>query len=634
MCGIAGQISADPNKIAANYPAYCRMQKSLARRGPDQRGIYLHGHAALIHARLAVVDLENGCQPMVLDQGGEKYILVYNGELYNTPELHAQLAALGHRFVSHSDTEVLLHAFAQWGPDCLEKLNGIFAFAVWQQRAQKLFLARDRVGVKPLFYALRGDSLIFASELKTLLCHPEIPPQVDAHGLADVLLLGPGRTPGCGVFRNVQELKPGCCAEYTVPQVGAPRLTVRRYWQLTDHEHPDDFTHTAAKVRDLVMDAVTRQLVSDVPVATFLSGGLDSSLISAIADSHFTARGKTLQTFSVGYQDNKKYFHATHFQPSPDAPYIRTMNQFLNAQHTWVTLDSEALAAALLEAGRDPGLGVRSLQARGITGQGVKIAIIDQSLLTDHPELSGRIAAYYDTGCEGETSSMHGPAVASLFAGESIGIAPDATLYYAAWPSWLMDSRYAAEALDWVVAQNEALPDGEKIRVVSVSAAPGNAEMFQNADLWDAAVARAEQAELLVLTVDGAGVEKTRLVPYPAVLARNDRDNPAACRTGFADSDERAETGSNTLSLPCSYRTVAEEYTAGQYSYTHDGHGGLSWGIPYCAGVMALGWQVDPTLTGEEMMQYLLSTAATGTDGSHIIDPVQFIQTLQTERGA
>ena len=159
MCGIAGQISADPNKIAANYPAYCRMQKSLARRGPDQRGMYLHGHAALIHARLAVVDLENGCQPMVLEQGGEKYILVYNGELYNTPELHAQLAALGHRFVSHSDTEVLLHAFAQWGPDCLEKLNGIFAFAVWQQRAQKLFLARDRIGVKPLFYALRGNSL-------------------------------------------------------------------------------------------------------------------------------------------------------------------------------------------------------------------------------------------------------------------------------------------------------------------------------------------------------------------------------------------------------------------------------------------------------------------------------------------
>ena len=367
MCGIAGQISADPNKIAANYPAYCRMQKSLARRGPDQRGMYLHGHAALIHARLAVVDLENGCQPMVLDQGGGKYILVYNGELYNTPELHAQLAALGHRFVSHSDTEVLLHAFAQWGPDCLEKLNGIFAFAVWQQRAQKLFLARDRVGVKPLFYALRGDSLIFASELKTLLCHPEIPPQVDAHGLADVLLLGPGRTPGCGVFRNVQELKPGCCAEYTVPQVGAPRLTVRRYWQLTDHEHPDDFTHTAAKVRDLVMDAVTRQLVSDVPVATFLSGGLDSSLISAVADTYFTARGRQLQTFSVGYKDNRRYFHATKFQPGADAPYIRKMNDFLGARHHWVTLDTPELVLALYAA----------VEARDLPG----MADVDSSLL-------------------------------------------------------------------------------------------------------------------------------------------------------------------------------------------------------------------------------------------------------------
>ena len=367
MCGIAGQISADPNKIAANYPAYCRMQKSLARRGPDQRGMYLHGHAALIHARLAVVDLENGCQPMVLDQGGEKYILVYNGELYNTPELHAQLAALGHRFVSHSDTEVLLHAFAQWGPDCLEKLNGIFAFAVWQQRAQKLFLARDRIGVKPLFYALRGDSLIFASELKPLLCHPEIPPQVDAHGLADVLLLGPGRTPGCGVFRNVQELKPGCCAEYTVPQVGAPRLTVRRYWQLTDHDHPDDFAATARRVRDLVTDAIERQLVSDVPVATFLSGGLDSSLISAIADAHFTAQGNQLQTFSVGYRDNKKYFHATKFQPGADAPYIRKMNDFLHARHHWVTLDTPELVPALYAA----------VDARDLPG----MADVDASLL-------------------------------------------------------------------------------------------------------------------------------------------------------------------------------------------------------------------------------------------------------------
>lgn len=292
---------------------------------------------------------------------------------------------------------------------------------------------------------------------------------------------------------------------------------------------------------------------------------------------------------------------------------------------------AEDEAAALLEACKDPGLGVRSLQARGITGRGVNVAILDQQLLTDHPEFADRIAAYYDTGCEGETASMHGPAVASLLAGKTIGVAPDANIYYAAWPSWLMDSRYAADALDWVLEQNEALPEGEKIRVVSVSAAPGSADMFQNTDLWNAAAARAEEAGVLVLTVEGAGTKPDRLMPYPAVLDPNARDDPAACRVGFPSEDGSSVFAKNALALPCSYRTTAEEYTAGQFHY---GQGGLSWGIPYCAGVMALGWQVDPTLTGDEIMRYLLSTAATGTDGNSIIDPVQFIQTLQTERGA
>ena len=364
MCGIAGQVGRDPRTIQRRYAAYCAMQQTLARRGPDQRGMYICGAAALIHARLAVVDLENGLQPMQLDWQGETYVLVYNGELYNTPELRAALAARGHSFNGHSDTEVLLHAFAEWGTNCVPKCNGIFAFAVWQQNAGTLFLARDRCGVKPLFYTQAEDSLIFGSELKTLLAHPAVPPRIDANGLAEVLLLGPGRTPGCGVFQNVRELLPG---QYAVYEAQTARLTLHTYWRLEDHDHPDDFAATARRVRDLVTDAIERQLVSDVPVATFLSGGLDSSLISAIADSHFTARGKTLQTFSVGYQDNKKYFHATHFQPSPDAPYIRTMNQFLNAQHTWVTLDSEALAAALLEA----------VDARDLPG----MADVDSSLL-------------------------------------------------------------------------------------------------------------------------------------------------------------------------------------------------------------------------------------------------------------
>lgn len=286
----------------------------------------------------------------------------------------------------------------------------------------------------------------------------------------------------------------------------------------------------------------------------------------------------------------------------------------------------------MLEECKDPGLGVRSLQARGITGRGVNVAILDQPLLTDHPEFADRIAAYYDTGCEGETGSMHGPAVASLLAGKTIGVAPDANIYYAAWPSWLEDSRYAADALDWVLEQNESLPEGEKIRVVSVSAAPGSADMFQNTDLWNAAAARAEEAGVLVLTVEGAGAKPDRLMPYPAVLDPNARDDPAACRVGFPGEDGSSVFAKNALALPCSYRTTAEEYTAGQFGYTHYGQGGLSWGIPYCAGVMALGWQVDPTLTGDEIMRYLLSTAATGTDGNSIIDPVHFVETLETNR--
>lgn len=366
MCGIAGQISVDAREIAQNHEIFCRMQQSLSRRGPDQRGMYENGHAALIHARLAVVDLENGRQPMELEWAGERYILVYNGELYNTPELRCALENEGHRFKGHSDTEVLLHAFAQWGEDSLDRFNGIFAFAVWQEKAKKLFLARDRIGVKPLFYAQRGKTLIFGSELKTLLCHPAVPPRLDAKGAAEILLLGPGRTPGNGVFQGVEELEPGCCGWF-MPEKPSPQLQIRRYWTLTDHEHPDDFAHTAAKVRDLVVDAIERQLVSDVPVAAFLSGGLDSSLIAAVADRSFSAKGKKLKTFSVGYRDNKKYFHATKFQPNPDAPYIRKMNEFLDAEHTWVTLDSAALADALYEA----------VEARDLPG----MADVDSSLL-------------------------------------------------------------------------------------------------------------------------------------------------------------------------------------------------------------------------------------------------------------
>ena len=364
MCGIAGQVGCDVRTVQGNYKAFCAMLQTLTRRGPDQQGMYCSGQAALLHARLSVIDPEHGCQPMQLQWQGETYVLVYNGELYNTPELRAVLQSSGHSFLGHSDTEVLLHAYAQWGPACVERCNGIFAFAVWAAEQRVLYMARDRCGVKPLFYTQRQDGVIFGSELKALLAHPAVPPRVDTAGLAQLLLLGPGRVPGSGVFCGIRELLPG---QWAVFDTNTGHLTLHRYWTLTDHEHPDDFDATVRRVRELVMDAVQRQLVADVPVAALLSGGLDSSVLAALADSAFTAQGKTLHTFSVGYKDNQRYFHATKFQPGADEPFIRIMNEALQARHHWVELDTPQLVQALYKA----------VDARDLPG----MADVDASLL-------------------------------------------------------------------------------------------------------------------------------------------------------------------------------------------------------------------------------------------------------------
>lgn len=299
-----------------------------------------------------------------------------------------------------------------------------------------------------------------------------------------------------------------------------------------------------------------------------------------------------------------------------------------------VLVGAEDETAALLEAGRDPGLGVRSLQARGITGQGVKIAIIDQSLLTDHPEISGAIAAYCETGIDSglNEGTLHGPAVASILAGQTVGVAPGVQVYYMATPG-AADSRPLADALRHILEINETLPEGEKIRAVSVSAAPGDRDLFENADLWRDALAEAEAAGLLVLTAQGAAAGSARLTLSTSTFDLTRRDSPAACKTGLPNDSGMlaARKSPFCLGLPCAYRTVAEEYVPGQCGYRYDAVGGLSWGIPYCVGVMALGWQVAPALTNEEMLQTLLDTAAPNADGLRIIDPVHFIETLERE---
>ena len=282
---------------------------------------------------------------MTLHWAGETYTLVYNGELYNTHEVRRELLALGHKFGGHSDKEVVLHAYAQWGEQCLDKFNGIFAFAVWEEREKRLFLARDRMGVKPLFYKEHDDGLLFASEIKTILTYPTVKAELDSEGAAEVLLLGPGRAPGSGVFRGIREIEPGCCGYFS-----GGKLRIWRYWQLKDREHMDSFGETVEKVRFLVTDAICRQMVSDVPIGTFLSGGLDSSLISAICAGELAKRGERLKTFSVDYADNDKYFVPGKFQPNSDGHYIRVMETALGSEHHWTVLTPEALVNVLEEA--------------------------------------------------------------------------------------------------------------------------------------------------------------------------------------------------------------------------------------------------------------------------------------------
>ena len=354
MCGIAGFINAKEN-IEQQMVTLEVMTNKLAPRGPDASGFWHSPHALLGHRRLIVVDPSGGGQPMVRHRGKNTYVMIYNGELYNTSELRNELKACGHLFSSNSDTEVLLEAFIEWGTGCADRINGIYAFAVWSEREQNLFLCRDRFGVKPLFYAQRGDSLIFASELKALLSHPQIEPEIDSEGLAEIFALGPARTPGHGVFKDVYELKP---AHFMVYNISGSHIS--QYWSLESRPHTDSVSRTLEVLRELVKDSIERQLVADVPVCTFLSGGLDSSAITAIASNYFkTTRQEQLHTYSVDYENNELYFKASTFQPDSDAPWIKRMSDEFNTIHHYIKFDTpqlvESLAAAV-EARDLPGM--------------------------------------------------------------------------------------------------------------------------------------------------------------------------------------------------------------------------------------------------------------------------------------
>lgn len=361
MCGIAGAVSYRC-PIQEEKNRFLQMQTVLEPRGPDACGAYFAENAALLHTRLAVIDLKNGAQPMQTVDNGNRYTIVYNGELYNTAEIRNDLLACGHTFIGHSDTEVLLKSYIEWHEKCVDRFNGIFAFAIWDEAKKSMFMARDRIGVKPLFYAKTDTHFLFASEIKALLASELVKSEVDLQGIAEVMLIGPGRTPGYGLYRNIAELPPAHYAYFT-----PNGLNITQYWMLQDAPFTDSFEQTVEKIRYLVTDAITRQLVSDVPVCTFLSGGLDSSIISSVADKYFHARGKQLHTFTIGYKNNDKYFKASKFQPNSDSQFVGIMNDYLHAQNHLIEIDTKELVQALYAA----------VEARDLPG----MADVDSSLL-------------------------------------------------------------------------------------------------------------------------------------------------------------------------------------------------------------------------------------------------------------
>lgn len=344
MCGIAGWIDWENRlEMPKNREILTAMVETLALRGPDDSGTYIRQNVAFGHRRLSVMDPANGAQPMIKIYSGKKFIITYNGEIYNMPELRHELEQRGHVFTTNCDTEVLLTSYIEYGTECVKKLNGIFAFGIWDDSKERLFMARDRIGVKPLFYAPRHNQLIFGSEIKTLLANPLVQPKVDREGLAEIFMVGPARTPGNGIFRDVFELKPGHMMIYSQSS-----LKIEKYWELVSKEHTDSFDDTVANVRSLLLDAAKRQLTADVKVCTFLSGGLDSSALTAIAAQHYKETGMgQLSTYSVDYVENDKYFKASAFQPNSDSPWVERMVNYYNTDHHKILIDNIELAKSL-----------------------------------------------------------------------------------------------------------------------------------------------------------------------------------------------------------------------------------------------------------------------------------------------
>lgn len=348
MCGIAGFCNFDQHYTKEKekwFSILWQMNHAQNHRGPDDSGVCLKERCGLAQVRLAVIDLKTGHQPILRSENGRDYAIIYNGELYNMHELKEELIREGVVFTTSSDAEVALYGFMRHGPEFVKRMNGIFSFAVWDAGLDRLVLFRDPIGVKPLFYTVRDGTLVFGSELKTLFCYPGVKSVIDKKSLREVFALGPAKTPGQGVFRDVSELNSGHFLIYD-----RNGLREEAYWSLQSAPHTDSYDRTVEKTAFLIQDAVKRQMLADIPVCTFLSGGVDSSLVTAICAKELAKQGKQLNTFSFDFHDNHIYFHSNSFQPSEDRPFVDRMVSCCNTNHTYLECSNEQLADYLFKA--------------------------------------------------------------------------------------------------------------------------------------------------------------------------------------------------------------------------------------------------------------------------------------------
>lgn len=337
MCGIAGWLSFNRD-LKNEARTICRMVKSMMNRGPDEEGIWIDGPIALGHRRLSIIDLEGGKQPMLDSIGNNNVTLIYTGEVYNFIELKMELTSRGHIFKTNSDTEVVLKAYIEWGIESVEKLNGMFAFAIWDSRINSLFLIRDRMGVKPLYYYETSDGVLFGSEPKAILANNLAKPIVKADGLREIFEMV--KTPEHAVFHGMKEVRPG-----QIIKIDISSIQKFQYWRLEAKEHEDDLQTTIMNTRELLEDIISKQIVSDVPLCSLLSGGLDSSIITSLASKKLIQNGKeNIRSFSLDFVNHGSDFISDSVRGTPDAPFVKDLVNMIGSSHEEILIDSRNMA--------------------------------------------------------------------------------------------------------------------------------------------------------------------------------------------------------------------------------------------------------------------------------------------------